>query len=188
MYLCQSAPFRCTQRYQTGYNYDGEVIVSRWGKVYCAEVCEAVTHSVSYSSLYHCLAVTRIIKCHQMLSNSIDSIFSLRRPFCILFPVFLCWQGQPWDPHCNQELCLQTRQPLAATSCSLRVAGFPSFRTGKRRPFLVQLVFGNGQKTISGEWMGTLDSTLQCFVWNASSRQSFLYIHVYLNLKYYSSH
>lgn len=75
MYLCQSVPFRCTQRYQTGYNYDGGVIVSHCRKVYCFWVCQAVTHSVSYYSLYHCLAVTRIIKCHQTLSNSIYSIF-----------------------------------------------------------------------------------------------------------------
>lgn len=188
MYLCQSAPFRCTQRYQTGYNYDGEVIVSRWGKVYCAGVCEAVTHSVSYSSLYHCLAVTRIIKCHQMLSNSIDSIFHWGglSTFCSRFS--FAGRASRGVLTVIRSFVYRPDSARTATSCSLEVTVFPSFKTGKRCPFFMQLVFGNGQKTISGEWMGTLDSTLQCFVWNASSRQSFLYICVYLNPKYYSSH
>lgn len=105
MYLCQSVPFCCTPRYQTGYNYDCEVIVSHWRKVYCFRVCQAVTHSVSYYSLYHCLAVTRIIKCHQMLSNSIYNIFHfLHYISCFPFPWLL------WNCCYNHQCCLQNQQ------------------------------------------------------------------------------
>lgn len=108
MYLCQAVPFPCTPRHHAGHNYDGGVIVSHCRKVYCFGAGKAVTHSAAYYSLDHCLPVTRIIKCHQTLSNSIYSICHRGglSAACSRFPAR--------NSRRDHELYLQNRQSGAA--------------------------------------------------------------------------